>query len=86
MSHGYRVGDVVRYGETWGVVRSRGFDHGPMVDWWVGQYNSHATEQWYCQNGCIADSDLSAPFAHDYAGIPDPVIARATMYQLTENI
>jgi hypothetical protein len=35
--------------------------------------------------GCSA-TDLSAPFAHDYAGIPDQVIAYATALQLTENI
>jgi uncharacterized protein (DUF924 family) len=62
-----------------------GFEHGPMVDWWVGQYDRHAIEQWYEQNGCFAN-DLSEPFAHDYAGIPDEVIARSTMLQLTENI
>lgn len=55
-----------------------------MVDWWVGQYNG-AVEQWYPQRGCLAD-DISAPFAHDYHGIPDQVLARATALMLTEKL
>ena len=85
MSHDYVRGDIVRYGDTWGVVRRVGFEHGPMVDWWVGQYAAERNEQWYCQRGSI-HTDLSAPFAHDYVGIPDQVIARSCMLQLTENI
>jgi hypothetical protein len=76
MSHGYRAGDIVRFGEHWGVVRRVGFAHGPVVDWWVGQYAQGTVEPWYKQNGCLA-SDISAPFAVDYAGIPEEVIARS---------
>jgi len=82
VSHGYRPGDIIRFGEYWGVVRRAGFDHGPMVDWWVGQYAAAEVEQWYRQKGCFA-SDLSAPFAVDYAGIPDPVLARSMSIILT---
>lgn len=83
MSHDYHPGDIVRFGEYWGVVRRMGFDHGPMVDWWVGQYDAAGVEPWLCQKGCLA-TDLSAPFSVDYVGIPGPVIARSMQIILTQ--
>lgn len=82
MSHDYVRGDIVRFRNIWGVVRSAGFDLGPMVDWWVGQYAAERAEQWYPQR-CIY-ADLSAPFAFDYAGIPPQVVARSMQLILTE--
>jgi hypothetical protein len=77
----YARGDIVRYRETWGVVRRSDFVDGPSIDWWVGQYNAQYGEQWYPQNGC-RDGDISAPFSDDYDGIPNEVWARAAMYRL----
>lgn len=47
-----------------------------MVDWWVGQYSAGFVEEWYT-DGAYSGKDLSAPFALDYPGIPDAVLARS---------
>lgn len=78
----YRVGDVVRAGDTWGVVRRcMGPGDRPLVDWWVGQYGSHRTGQWYTSRFV---GEISAPFAVDYPHIPDKIVARSMHIILTE--
>lgn len=80
MTYEYRVGDIVRHNDTWGVVR-RVFEWDNDVDWWVGQYGPHLRGEWFATRYY---TDIGAPFAHDYAGIPDKVIARAMRIILTE--
>jgi hypothetical protein len=85
MSHDYVRGDIVRHGDNWGVVRGYKFAGLPSIDWWVGQYKAGDVEQWYRQVGC-APVEISAPFAVDYAGIPEEVIARSMAIILTEDV
>lgn len=80
-SHAYARGAIVRYRETWGVVRSSNWLSGTNIDWWVGQYNAQDGEQWFPQEGSLS-TDISAPFADDYNGIPDEVWARAAYYRM----
>lgn len=83
VNHDYRVGDIVRSGDVWGVVRRVKFS--TLVDWWTGQYSPGRVEEWITQRAYHAQ-EISAPFAHDYPGIPDPVIARSMRIILTEKL
>jgi hypothetical protein len=84
-THDYARGDIVRSGDHWGVVRRvvpgfRGF----IVSWWTGQYASGYVEEWY-DDGIHSERNVGAAFDHNYAGIPDPVLAKATYYKLVND-
>lgn len=69
-------------GDCWGVVLGLAPGaHGWSIDWWTGQYASGYVEEWYTRSDHYADN-VGAPFADNYAGIPDEVIARSMTHIL----
>jgi hypothetical protein len=79
----YRRGCIVRRGDDWGVV-TRGGDNpyhsDPEIIWLTddGEWTLRG-----CYNRNTYDGqNISAPYAHTYAGIPDIVLAKATEIML----
>jgi hypothetical protein len=73
----YRLGNIVRRGDTWGVVTESGrnnYHSTPKISW--------LTEgAWLPPVSSVSDN-ISAPYAHTYQGIPDEVLAKATEIML----
>jgi hypothetical protein len=73
-------GDIVRYHQSWGVVREYKFEGLSAVDWWYpDEFTLKGADEpthWYSQEGC-APSDLMR-ISHESEGIPDAVLAKAT--------
>jgi hypothetical protein len=70
-----QLGDIVRWRERWGVVVKPTYADLPSFDWWI-------EGEWVRQDGSV-DTEISAPFDHNYQGIPDEVLAKATEMLLT---
>lgn len=75
----FRPGDIVRFFEKWGVCS--GYKFAGVPEW-----------DFFDEDGMFIDSigsvdrEISAPFDHEYDGIPEPVLVKATAYKLTENL
>ena len=74
----YKRGNIVRRFELWGVVtKCLSVYNAPMISWWVDGWLEPSKE--------YEHADVSAPYAHDYEGIPDHVLVRATLLKLIED-
>ena len=77
----YRRGSIVRDGDDWGVVTSAEHMYHQILEiiWWDAPGDAGWTgPQHYMQS----QGNLSAPYAHTYAGIPDEVLTKATHIML----
>lgn len=74
----YQPGDIVRFRDKWGVVSVRQFADVPS-------FIFHTDDGWSAPISSL-DKDISTPFDHNYEGVPDEVLAKATELKLTENL